>query len=82
MDDGAGGPIDTEMDASEVNNKPTLRNHQITSFTAQDTCKSYRFVLKATNVIGTVQSPQVTHVLAAVPDTPSAAPTLNQAGTS
>jgi hypothetical protein len=81
-DAGTGGAVDVEVDASAVNNKPTLRNHQITSFTASDTGTSYQFKIRATNVIGNIESIEVAHVLAAVPDTPASSPTLNQAGTS
>lgn len=81
MDDGAGGAL-TEVDAAEINNIPTLRTHTITSFTTADTSKSYVFRLRATNSIGPTDSIEVTHVLAAVPDAPLAAPALNLAGTS
>lgn len=81
MDDGAGGAL-TEIDAGAINDIPTLRTHTITSFTSADTSKSYVFRLRATNLIGPTDSIDVTHVLAAVPAAPLAAPTLNLAGTS
>jgi hypothetical protein len=81
MDDGAGGSL-TEIDASDVNLKPTLRTHTIDSFSAADTSKTFVFQLQATNSIGTTSSIEVSHVLAAVPDMPASAPTLNLEGTS
>ena len=44
MDDGNGGSF-VEVDAAEVNDKPTLRTHTIDSFTDSDTEKTYRFKL-------------------------------------
>jgi hypothetical protein len=81
MDDGAAGSL-TEVDASDINDIPTLRTHTITSFTSADTSKTYVFKLRATNSIGSTDSIEVSHVLAAVPDTPTNAPTLNLEGTS
>jgi hypothetical protein len=80
MDDGAEGAF-AELDAASINNKPTLRTYQVTSFAAGSTSKSFRFKLRATNEIGSVDSREVTHVLAAVPDAPAAGPTLNPTGT-
>ena len=85
MDDGAGG-VFSPLDPDEVNDKPTLREHVVTSFTsddaADDTSKTYRFTLQASNVIGSVESREVAFVLAAVPDQPTSSPTLDLAATS
>lgn len=80
MDDGAGGTL-TEVDAASVNNLPTLRSYQITSFASSDTSKTFRFQLRATNTIGSTDSDEISHVLAAVPDQPATSPTLNLDGT-
>ena len=80
-DDGAGGTL-VEVDAASVNNLPTLRAHQVTSFTSGDTGKTYRYQMKATNIIGTVVSDEISWVLAAVPDQPTGPPTINYTGTS
>ena len=67
MDDGDGGSF-SPVDSAEVNDRPTLRSHEITSFTGDDTSKTFRFKLEAENVIGSVESKEVAFVLAAVPD--------------
>jgi hypothetical protein len=66
-DDGAGGAL-TEIDAASVNNLPTLRTRTITSYTSSDTGKDFVYLVKATNIIGTVASPEITWTLAAAPD--------------
>ena len=81
MDDGAGGSF-AEVDAANINNKPTLRSYLISSFTASDTKKTYRFKLRVENLIGFKESVEISHVLAAAPDKPAAGPILNLAGTS
>jgi len=81
MDDGEEGDL-VEVDAADVNDKPTLRTYLISAFTASDTSKTYRFKLRASNSIGSVDSEEILHVLAAVPDKPTSGPTLNLAGTS
>jgi hypothetical protein len=81
MDDGAGGAF-AEVDAASVNGVPTLRTHQVRSFAASATSSTFRFKLRATNLIGSADSAEVSYVLAAVPDAPMAGPSLNLAGTS
>ena len=44
MDNGANGPF-TEIEAAKINNLPALRSHQITSLTAADTSKTFRFYM-------------------------------------
>lgn len=65
MDSGSGF---NEIDAALVNDKPYLREYQITSFLGTDTGSTFDFYLEATNVIGTVASDSVSFVLASVPD--------------
>lgn len=81
MDDGAGGSF-SELDPAAINNKPTLRTFVVSTFTSSDTSKTYKFKIMASNLIGSVESPEVSFVLAAVPDKPTTAPTLNLAATS
>lgn len=50
QDDGAGGAF-TEVDASEINNLPALRQH-VRTFTADDTSKTFKFYIIATNLVG------------------------------
>lgn len=76
INDGAGGVVFTEQDAGTIANNPSLRTHTL-SFTGADTSKSYVIYMQADNVVGTIDSNQVTFVLAAVPDAPSTAPTLD-----
>ena len=80
MDDGASGSF-TELDAASINNLPTLRTYEMSSFTSSDTSKTFGFKLRATNSIGWSESEEIFHVLAAVPDKPLTAPTLNLQGT-
>lgn len=47
QDDGAGGDL-VEVDASEINNLPALRSH-LRIFTTDDSSKTFRFYVTATN---------------------------------
>ena len=65
-----------EVDSAQINNLPALRSHTRT-YTADDTSKTFRYYVTASNLVGTVQSETVSFVLAAVPEKPSGRPTLN-----
>lgn len=52
MDDGAGGSF-SEVNATYVNNNPSLRSYTI-NFNTTDTAKTFRFYMLAKNVIGSV----------------------------
>lgn len=72
-DDGSGGAITNEVDASSVNNQPSLRQYTISSLSP--TGATFRFKITATNAAGSASSTPVSIVLASVPDTPSVGPT-------
>jgi hypothetical protein len=55
LDNGAGGTF-TARDAASVGNKHYLRSHTVT-FTGAESTKTFRFRLKATNEIGSIESP-------------------------
>ncbi len=74
-DDGAGGSF-TEVDPTQVNNIPALRQYSV-SFDAADTSKIFRFYITAINIIGSVQSDTVSYKLAAQPNKPTDPPRLN-----
>lgn len=55
LDDGAGGAF-TPRDASEIENKHYLRSHTVT-FTALESSLTFRYRIRATNEIGSIDSP-------------------------
>jgi hypothetical protein len=59
-----------------VNDKPALREHQLT-FDVLDTGETFNFILQVYNVIGLADSVVFSYVLAAVPDMPTQVPALN-----
>ncbi len=71
-DDGSGGAIEIAVDASTVNNKPSLREYQITGLSPAGS--TFRFKLRATNSAGSTDSSHLSIILASVPDTPSTGP--------
>lgn len=74
-DDGAGGDINNEIDASTVNNKPALYQHSTTlggSFTG----KTIRVKVEALTSKGSVLTPALSFVLADVPGAPTPAPLI------
>ena len=81
-DDGTGSPanIDIVIDQSTFLNEPSLREHQI-NFTDSDKGTSFRFQLVAT-AVSSVTSEEVAFVVAAIPDTPTTAPTSDPDDTS
>jgi hypothetical protein len=72
-DDGEQGGIVTEVDASAINGKPSLLQHQII-FLASETGKQFRFQIQTSNVQGSVISSVASYVLATVPNQPSDIP--------
>lgn len=48
MDNGNGGSLSV-IGASDIDNKPTLRNYQINTFLSTDTSKTFNFKIRAIN---------------------------------
>jgi hypothetical protein len=83
-DDGS-SPL-VEVDAADVNDKPTLRSHTLV-FPIADAGKTYKVRLEVSNeiapsTIGKAAALETTFVLAAVPSQPSGVPTIDYSGTS
>lgn len=72
LDDGNGGAF-VPRDVSTVANKHYLRSHTVT-FTADESKKTFRYRLRATNEIGSILSPIGNQIIAGIPLTPSTAP--------
>lgn len=72
MNNGAGGDTFTEIDSAAVKDKPALALHSTTSATTLGA--TYRFKLKAYNVVGSTYSESVGYVIADLPTAPASAP--------
>jgi hypothetical protein len=79
--DNAGLGTYSQVDASLVNNIPSLRTYTISSFVSTDTSSTYNFYMVADNIVGSVTSSSVAFVLASTPLVPPTSPTLNLATT-
>lgn len=77
-DDGAGGAITTEIDASSVNGDPSLYEYT-TTLASSFTGKTIRVKVEAYTQQGSVLSPALSFVLADVPGKPTPAPYLDTA---
>jgi hypothetical protein len=74
-DDGSSGSISIEVDPSDINEKPTLTQYNIDSFSEEDTGKQFRFQLTAVNPEGSNISKIAAFIIAQEPDKPLQAPT-------
>ena len=72
MDDGAGGTF-SNRDESEIGNKHYLRSHTVT-FSGSEESLLFRFRMRATNEIGSIESSISNQLLAGVPVKPSSPP--------
>lgn len=77
-DDGEAGTISIEVDAADINNRPTLTQHEVV-LTATDTGKQFRFKLVAENFEGVTESRVAAFIIAQEPDKPASAPTHDPA---
>lgn len=84
MNDGQGGTTFTEIDAAQINGKPSYTTHTIdtSNFSALDLGNTFMFKVEVSNVSGTKTSPSVGYVLADVPATPTNAPVTDPSVTS
>ena len=80
MDDGSGGSITNEVDPTNVNNQPSLRQYTISGLSP--TGATFRFKITAKNAAGSAGSIPASIVLAAVPNTPITGPTSDATVTS
>lgn len=72
-DDGAGGLIQTEVDPTTINDKPSLTQHEMI-FLPIDTGKQFRYQLKVSNTEGSQLSTVAAFIIADVPDKPTVLP--------
>lgn len=73
-DSGAGGDINTEIDAGTLNTNPYLNEHTV-ALTAGDTGNVFKFQLYVINAAGEQTSQVAGFILAQEPDKPTNAPT-------
>ena len=74
-DDSLGGNF-VEINPTQVNNIPSLRQHTVI-FDPADTSKTFRFYIRTDNIIGSTKSDIVSYKLAAQPNKPTDVPYLN-----
>jgi hypothetical protein len=72
LDDGNGGAF-TPRDAAAIGNKHYLRSHSVT-FTSAESTKTFRYRLRATNEIGSIESPIGNQIVAGIPLSSTVAP--------
>jgi hypothetical protein len=75
MDDGNGGSF-AEVSSTQVNGIPSLRSYTI-SFSSAQTSLTFRFYMAVDNSLGTYTTSIVSYILAAVPNQPPTAPTVD-----
>jgi hypothetical protein len=80
MNDGAGSDTFSEIDSAAVKDKPALSLHSSTSPSTLGA--TYRFKLKAYNVVGSTYSESVGYVIADLPTAPATAPLTDPSITS
>lgn len=80
--DGNGGTAFSEIDASDVNDKPTYTEHTTTDVSSGNIGNAYAFKIEALTEAGSVLSSSIEYTLANVPDNPSSAPASDSSITS